>query len=626
MSGAGPPVILGAMTATPTAPPAFDPRAYCRTLTQRPGVYRMLDGRGTVIYVGKARNLKKRVSSYFNASRRLEPKTGAMVAQVVAIEVTATHTENEALILECNLIKELRPRYNVVLRDDKSYPYIHLSAGPYPRLSFHRGARSRPGRYFGPYSSAGATRETLHLLQKLFQVRPCRDSIFNNRSRPCLQHQIKRCSAPCVQLIGQEAYAADVAHAVMFLEGRSQEAIDGLVQRMEAASAALDFEQAARLRNQIWSLQRIQQRQYVSAGNGDVDVIACVAEHGVGCVQVFSIRGGHNLGNKAFFPEHTGDTDEAAILAAFLPQYYLAGQSDRVIPRRILLSHALAEVDWLAGVLSDRLGRSVSLQHEVRAERARWLDMALENARIALTQRLASRSGKNQRTGALAEALGLEAPLERIECFDISHTRGEATVASCVVFGPEGALKSDYRRFNIEGITPGDDYAAMQQALTRRYSRVQREEGRLPDLLLIDGGRGQVAEAQAVLESLQIDGVMVVGVAKGPSRKPGLETLVLVDDSDRPGLRLPGQALHLVQEVRDEAHRFAITGHRQRRARARRTSPLEDVPGIGARRRQALIQHFGGLQGVQRAGVEDLAKVPGINRALALKIYELFHE
>lgn len=611
-------------TAEARAP--FDPQGFCRTLTSRPGVYRMLDAGGTVLYVGKARNLRKRVTSYFLGAGRSDAKTRAMVAQVAGIEVTATHTENEALILESNLIKDLRPRYNVVLRDDKSYPYIHLTAGDWPRLAFHRGARSGKGRYFGPYSNAGATRETLNLLQKLFQVRPCSDSFFANRSRPCLQHQIRRCSAPCVGLVDAQTYAADVAHAVLFLEGRSQEAIDALVTRMEAASARLDFEQAARLRDQIHSLKRVQQRQYISAEGGDVDVIACVVEHGVGCVQVFSIRAGHNLGNKAYFPEHTDGIDAGDIIAAFLPQYYLTTATDRLPPAQVLVNALPEEADWLATTLTACAGRDVTIRQDVRGERARWVGMAEENARIALEQRLATRSGHATRLEALRVALGLEEPLERIECFDISHTQGEATTASCVVFGREGALKPEYRRFSIAGITPGDDYAAMHQTLERRYTRQRREDARLPDVILIDGGKGQVAQAAAVLDALQIAGCLVVGVAKGPSRRPGLETLILTDGSPRPWLQASSPALHLVQEIRDEAHRFAITGHRLRRDRTRSTSVLEELPGIGAKRRRALIQHFGGIRGVLGAGVEDLARVPGISRELALRIYARFHE
>ncbi len=603
----------------------FDSKAFLKTLTSRPGVYRMLDAEGTVIYVGKAKNLKNRVSSYFR-SQGLAPKTQALVANICNIEVTVTHTENEALLLENNLIKQLRPRYNILLRDDKSYPYLYLSDDKFPRLGFHRGKRGKRGRYFGPYPSASAVRESLNLLQKLFPVRQCEEHFFRNRSRPCLQYQIKRCSAPCVELISREAYAEDVRHAVMFLEGKDNAIIDELVGRMEQASASLEFEQAALYRDQIANLRRVQERQYVMGEGGDLDVVAARVRNGIGCVQVFFIRGGRNLGNKSYFPAHTAESDEADLLQAFLPQYYLAeGRSGSALPGEIIISHKLPEQELLQQVLTEKAGRKLALSHSVRGDRARWLELALTNAEQALSSHLAAKANIYARFVALQEAFALEEMPQRLECFDISHTMGEATVASCVVFDTNGALKSDYRRFNIEGITPGDDYAAMHQALTRRFKRLKEGEGKFPDILLIDGGKGQLAQAEEVMEELQVAGVMLIGVAKGPERRPGLEQLILSGQSQPTILPADSPALHLVQQVRDEAHRFAITGHRQRRAKARRSSVLEGIPGLGPKRRQLLLKQFGGLQEVARAGVEDLIKIKGISRQLAQSIYDTFH-
>lgn len=607
--------------------PGFDGKAFVRDLTGKPGVYRMLDAGGEVIYVGKARNLKQRVSSYFRPREQHGPKTRAMVAQIAAIEVSVTHTESEALILECNLIKELRPRYNILLRDDKSYPYIYLSSDQeFPRLSFHRGARRGQGRYFGPYPGAGAVRESLNLLQKVFRIRQCEDSFYRSRSRPCLQYQIGRCTAPCVGLIEAEAYARDVADAVLFLESRSQEVIDNLIARMQVAAGDLDYERAAHIRDQIYSLKRVQERQHVSGHKGDMDIITACLRQGSGCVGVAYVRGGQSLGNKIFFPAHTRDADLGELLSTFMAQYYLSGYHDRQIPALILVNTAIPEPGLLCEVLSSQAGRKVRIQQRPRGEKARWLELALRNTELALQRQLADSAGSRKRMLALQGALGLEEPIQRIECFDISHTQGEATVASCVVFDADGARKSDYRRFNIRDITPGDDYAAMHQALERRYTRVRKEEGVLPDVLLIDGGAGQVEQARRVVTDLQIETVKIVGVAKGPSRKPGLETLVLSSGGNEFRLPPDDPALLLIQQVRDEAHRFAITGHRQRRGRARRVSTLEQIAGIGAKRRQHLLQHFGGLQGVSRAGVEDLLRAPGISRQLAQRIYDVFHD
>ncbi|MGB5178616.1 MAG: excinuclease ABC subunit UvrC [Gammaproteobacteria bacterium] len=599
----------------------FDPRAFLKTLTTRPGVYRMLDDEGKVLYVGKAGNLRKRVSSYFRRTG-LSAKTCVLVDQIVDIEVTVTHTEVEALLLESNLIKQFRPRYNVLLRDDKSYPYIYLSSQQdFPRLCMHRGARRKKGRYFGPFPSASSVRESLHLLQKLFRVRQCEDSFFANRSRPCLQYQIKRCTAPCVGLTGKEQYAADVAHTVMFLEGRSSQVVDSLVKDMEAASVAQDFEQAAVYRDQIASLRRVQEKQYISNERGDVDIVACLTDKGSACVQVFYVRGGRNLGNAVFFPKVPLETAEPDVLAAFLPQYYLG----KDVPSELLLSHALEGGDVIAEVLSAHAGHRVALCSNVRGDRARWIKMALNNAGLALTAHINTRKGFSGRLQSLTAALGLDEIPERIECFDISHTSGESTVASCVVFGLEGPLKSDYRRFNIRDIQAGDDYGAMEQALTRRYTRLQKGEGKLPDILFIDGGKGQVSSACKALDELQITEVRIIGVAKGPGRKPGLETLHIAGRSDAVTLMADSPALHLIQQVRDEAHRFAITGHRQRRAKTRSTSPLEQIPGVGPKRRQQLLQQLGGLREVARAGVDDLASIKGIDRRLAQQIYDTFH-
>jgi excinuclease ABC subunit C len=604
---------------------AFDSESFLKTLTHKPGVYRMLDARGAVLYVGKARNLKNRVSSYFH-NKDKNPKTRSMVAQVADIQVTITHTEGEALLLENNLIKELKPRYNILLRDDKSYPYIYLDdTHDFPRLSFHRGAKKTVGEYFGPYPSAGAVRESLNLLQKVFRIRQCEDSFFNNRSRPCLQYQINRCTAPCTGLISREEYAEDLRHAVMFLKGKSNVIVEELVENMEKASQAMQYEKAAQYRDQIVSLKRVQEKQYVSSEHGNIDVIAGVTKNAAACIQVFFIRDGRNLGNKFYYPKQTRDAEVPEILNAFIPQYYLSHNSSRFIPPEIIVNTELPDEHLLQQVLTERAGVNVTISHRIRGDRARWIAMAENNARTVLDNQLASQASLLQRFETLQDVLDLENTPQRLECFDISHTMGEATVASCVVMETQGLQKNDYRRFNIEGITPGDDYAAMQQALTRRYTRLKKGEGKLPDILFIDGGKGQVSEALAVLEELQVTDVLVVGIAKGPERKPGLETLFVGSINKVVTLPSDSPALHLIQQVRDEAHRFAITGHRQRRAKARNVSILEEIDGLGPKRRQALLKQFGGLQGIQRAGIEDLASVNGISKAMAQKIYDTFH-
>ena len=599
---------------------AFDSVAFLKTLTNRPGVYRMIDASNTVLYVGKAKNLKKRVSSYFRASG-LSSKNRVMVSQIANIEITVTHTENEALILENNLIKELMPRYNILLRDDKTYPYLFISDDPFPRIGLHRGAKRKAGRYFGPYPSAGAVRESLHLLQKLFPVRQCDDSYYQNRSRPCLQYQIKRCTAPCVGLVSKEDYQRDIEHTILFLEGKNQQVLDDLSEQMAMASAGLEFEEAAIIRDKVASLRRVQERQYITSEQGDLDVLAAIVRDGITVVEVSFIRGGRSLGSKSYFPKGSGNSSEEELLAAFIPQYYLG----KNVPSEILVSHNFDDMALLQEVLKSESKHRVVIRRPQRGNSVRWMKMALTNAEISLVQRLSSRSNFLKRFEALQEALNLEEMPKRIECFDISHTSGEKTVASCVVFGLEGAIKSDYRKFNIEGITGGDDYAAMNQALSRRFLRLQKGEGKRPDLLLIDGGKGQLTEAISVMTELQLD-IDILGIAKGPARKPGEETLFLVGQAGEVNLSADSPALHLLQQVRDEAHRFAITGHRQRRAKVRNTSPLEAVEGMGPKRRQKLLQQFGGLQEVQRAGVEDIASVEGISQSLAQKIYDAFHD
>ncbi len=601
---------------------SFDASAFVAQLTTLPGVYQMRDVHGELLYVGKARNLKNRVSSYFRGHHP-SAKTRRLVQLIASIDVTITHTEGEALLLESTLIKRHQPRFNVLLRDNKGYPYIQLTSGNFPRLRFYRGAKRSAGRYFGPYPSTAAVRETLEHLQKAFKLRLCEDSVFRNRSRPCLQHQMKRCSAACTQLISTENYQQDVANAVAFLEGKSSIVINDLVARMEVASANLAFEEAARLRDQIAQLRRIQERQYVSReGQGEVDVVAAELTADTACVQVFYFRDGQLLGNKAFFPTIPEGADLDELLTAFLSQYY----AQHPIPHQIIVDRPLSEAALLTAAFSDRRGRKIELLSQVRGERAKWQEMAARNASLALKTQLATRSGLRQRLSALQQVLDLPNIPQRIECFDISHTLGEATIAACVVFNQEGPQKSDYRRYNIQNIVPGDDYAAMHQALTRRFTRALNEQTSLPDLLLIDGGLGQLNQAVTVLNDLQISTIFVVGVAKGAERIVGRELLHLPHQAVPIELGSDHPALHLIQQVRDEAHRFAITGHRQRRAKTRNESPLEGIEGIGPKRRQQLLKQFGGLQGLKRAGIEDLASIRGINQALAQRIYDALHE
>lgn len=601
----------------------FDSSVFLETCSVRPGVYRMLDLAGRLLYVGKANNLKKRLASYFRKSG-LAPKTAALVARIARIETTITANETEALLLEQTLIKEWRPPYNILLRDDKSYPYVFLSDGEFPRLSLHRGTKKAKGRYFGPYPSAGAIRESLQLLQKTFQVRQCEDSYFVNRTRPCLQYQIKRCKGPCVGLVQADEYAEDVRRSVLFLEGRSNQLSGELVEAMEQASAQLDFERAAVLRDQAALLRRVQDQQSMEGGSGDVDIVAARINPGGACVHLVTVRAGRVLGSKNYFPQVGIEEDVAGVMLAFLAQYYL-GNQERELPAELIVNVQHEDFPVLLQALQTARGRQLSISCKVRGNRARWQQLAVTNAEQALNARLADRQHLAARFEALAEALRLEEIPQRLECFDISHSSGEATVASCVVFGPEGALKSDYRRYNIEGVTAGDDYAAMHQALTRRFSKLSEGEGKLPDILLVDGGKGQLAMARDVLEELSVPDLLLLGIAKGVTRKPGFELLYLNEAANEFTLPADSPALHLIQQVRDEAHRFAITGHRARRGKARRTSSLEEVPGVGPKRRRELLRHFGGLQELSRASVEEIAKAPGISKKLADLIYTVLH-
>jgi len=600
----------------------FDAESFLKSLSRRPGVYQMYGGGGELLYVGKARNLRARVSSYFRASG-LAAKTMAMVAKVRDIQVTVTDTETDALLLEHNLIKNNRPPYNILLRDDKSYPYIHLSADRYPRLALHRGSKRREGSYFGPYPGAGAVRDSLNFLQKVFQVRQCENSYFRNRSRPCLQHQIGRCTAPCVEAVSAAEYARQVERTVLFLKGNSRQLMGELADEMEAASRQLKFEKAAVLRDQLRQLQQVQVRQGIEGVAGDLDIVSASVEAGKACVQVLFVRTGRVLGSKTYFPPLKLDEAEADVIDAFLPQYYLEG--GREIPRELILSRAPEDMVNLRTVLAERAGHKVELKTRVRGSRAGWLQLAGRTARQNLQSHLSARQTSLERFQTLQDSLELPELPQRLECFDISHSAGEATVASCVVFDHNGPRKSDYRKFNIEGITPGDDYAAMRQALERRYRRLKTGEGVLPDIVLIDGGKGQVAQALSVLEDLQINDVEVLGVAKGASRKAGLETLVLGASGREMQLDGDNPGLHLIQHIRDEAHRFAVTGHRARRDKKRKGSVLERIPGVGAKRRRQLLRHFGGLQGIQRANPEELMKVAGINEKIARDIYEQLH-
>lgn len=595
----------------------FDGRAFARTLATRPGVYVMRDERGNVLYVGKARNLRRRVASYFDG-RDKGPRINLMIRKIAAVEVSLTRTEAEALLLENEWIKAHRPRFNINLRDDKSYPWIRLDTShDYPRIGFYRGSRKEPGQYFGPYSSAGAVRESLNQIYRLLGLRQCRDTVFANRTRPCLQYQINRCTAPCVGFISQSEYARDVQAATEFLKGRNSAVIEHLSERMRQASEALEFEKAAALRDHIQALQGVRSSQYVKATVESLDVIGLKVAGGQAAVQVVEFRHGRNVGGRCFFPSNLhGETDEAAILSAFLGQYY----AQRIAPAEIILSAEPAEAGLWEQALSERREARVRLRWRVRADRAQWLKLAETNAVDALRRRLAERDQIGRGLAELADLIDLASPPSHIECFDISHISGSQTVGSCVVFGEEGARRKNYRHFNIKGIEPGDDYAAMEQVLRRRYGRLLDDGADIPDLVVIDGGKGQAARARQVLEELGLDAIPVMGVAKGPGRRSGYETFILGDRQVRPGPHHP--ASHLIQQVRDEAHRFAIQAHRRRRQKSAQASPLERIPGVGPKRRQKLLEHFGGLQGLSRASVDELARLPGISRKLAERIAE----
>jgi excinuclease ABC subunit C len=600
---------------------AFDARAFVKRLPDRPGVYRMLDAAGKIVYVGKARSLRSRVASYFRADQ-LQPKVQALARAVAGIEVTVTNSDVEALLLEHNLIKSHRPRFNVTLRDDKSFPYVHLSAHEFPRLSFYRGSRKLPGRLFGPYPSASAVHETLNQLHKLFRLRSCKDTFFANRSRPCLEYQIGRCSAPCTGLIDADSYARDVESAVMVLDGRARDATARLGAEMDRAAEGLDFERAAMLRDQLAALTDVQARQVVTRARAgaDTDVIAVAESGGEFCVALMFVRGGQVLGTSTFHPR-APISEAPEVLGAFVTQHYL----ERDAPPRIYLSHAIEDADTISASLTARSGRAVRIGVAQRGFPQRWVALALQNAANALRMREAAQAGLAEQFEDLGTFLGLAAPPARIECFDVSHTQGEATNASCVVLGPDGPVKAEYRRYNIEGVEHGDDYGALRQALLRRYRRRKQEESPLPDVLLIDGGRGQLEQALSVLHELEISIPVVAAVAKGADRRAGQERIFLAGREGASILPPDSKALHLIQRARDEAHRFAISGHRRKRARSRQTSMLEAIAGLGPARRRALLRHFGGLQGVLRAGVEDLGRAPGIGPALAQAIYEHLH-
>ena len=609
------------MSETAESAAKFAPKAYVDSLPARPGVYRMLDAAGEVLYVGKARNLKSRVASYFQPSN-VHPKVQALIAKTAGMEVTITNSDTEALLLEFNLIKRHRPRFNVVLRDDKSFPFVHLATNhEFPSLTFYRGSRKEPGRFFGPYPSAGAVRETLQRLQKLFRLRNCADGYFAHRSRPCLQYQIRRCTAPCVGLISKEQYQRDVDAAIKVLEGRNDEVYQDLASRMEEAAQRLQFEEAAKLRDQMASLKTVQAQQIVTADiHHDADVIAIAQASGEYCVALMFVRGGRSLGHATYFPK-APFAEPAEVLAAFVSQYYL----EREAPAEIIVEHDFEEAALLESTLAARASHKVRIASAVRGIRASWLEMMRGNAGQSLQMRGLARASIESALEDIREALNLDDVPHRIECFDISHTGGTDTVASCVVFGVEGPLKGDYRRFNIAGIEPGDDYAAMHQALTRRYKRVRDGEYSAPDLLLIDGGKGQLAQAAAVLEELGVAGITLVGVAKGADRRPGQEQLFLLGRETPTILPADSHALHLIQRVRDEAHRFAIAGHRRKRAKRHSQSILETIPGLGPVKRRELLKQFGGLQGILRAGIDDFVRVRGFGRELAELIYEHLH-
>lgn len=598
----------------------FDPKPILKTLPNLPGVYRMINVADEVIYVGKAKDLKKRVSSYFNKNLP-SPRTRMMVSNVVKIETTVTRSEAEALLLENNLIKGLMPRYNVLFRDDKTYPYITLTGDEFSRLAFHRGTQRKGSQYFGPFPNAVAVRESIQLLQKVFKLRTCENTVFANRSRPCLQHQIERCTAPCVGFISADNYRNDVHQAAMFLQGKTTEVMDALAEQMNTSAAKQEYELAVVYRDRIQALRQVQAKQFVSDFNvSDADVIACAELQGQHCINLVMIRGGRHLGDRSYMPKNTdGETLENSV-EAFIAQHYMAQNTPPLIVTGVKIETAVLEE-----VLSEQAGRKVKINTNPIGDKRVWLKMAQTNAELALGQRAATSANQTAKLLALREALRLPDTAERMECFDISHTMGEATVASCVVFDRGDMQNSEYRRYNITGITPGDDYAAMRDVLTRRYKKVAAGEGKRPDLIFIDGGKGQLGVAIEVMAEVGLEDILMVGIAKGEDRKPGLETMIFSDTGEMINLEKDNKGLHLLQQIRDEAHRFAITGHRAKRAKARLHSSLEDIEGIGAKRRKALLTRFGGLDGVKSASIDEIANVEGISRALAEKIYDELH-
>jgi excinuclease ABC subunit C len=594
-------------------------------LSHHPGVYQMLGEKGEVLYVGKAKDLKKRISSYFS-SRVKDAKTLSLVANIKDIDFTITHSENEAVLLECNLIKKHRPRYNILLRDDKSYPYIFISQHAYPRIDIYRGPRKKNGWYFGPYPHSLAVRETISLLQKIFLIRTCRDTYFDARTRPCLLYQIGRCSGPCVNLIDENDYQRNVQLAILFLQGKSDQVIHELQEKMEAAANAKDYEAAALYRDQIARLRQIQEKQYINTDEGHADVIGYAMQSGAACLQLLSVRGGKIEGGRSYFPRLPAHASQEEIISAFLTQHYLSDASHvESIPKTIIIEIVLPEQTLIQNVLAQQAGRKVEIIKPVRGEKKKWLDMATLSAKQSLAAHLFNKSNMNERALALQQALGLDHLPGRIECFDISHSMGEATVASCVVFDANGPLKNEYRRFNIKDITQGDDVAAMHQVLLRRFSRLKKEEVVLPDIVFIDGGPTQLSAAKKVMAELNLHEIFLVGISKGPGRKPGFESLHLEGEQPK-HLPADSHALHFIQQIRDEAHRFAITGHRQQRDKARRHSSLENIPGIGAKRRRDLLRYFGGIQGIAHASLDELTKVSGISRSLAERIFAAFHD
>jgi len=598
----------------------FDPKPLLKNLPNLPGVYRMINATDEVIYVGKAKDLKKRVSSYFNKNLP-SPRTRMMVSHIVKIETTVTHNEAEALLLENNLIKGLMPRYNVLFRDDKSYPYIVLTGDESSRLAFHRGTQRKGNQYFGPFPNSTAVRESIQLLQKVFKLRTCENTVFANRSRPCLQHQIERCTAPCVGLISAEDYNNDVHQAAMFLQGKTNEVVDALGTRMNIAAANQEYEMAVVFRDRMQALRQVQAKQFVSDFNvSDADVIACAELQGQHCLNLVMIRGGRHLGDRSYMPKNSdGETLETSV-EAFLAQHYVAQNTPPLIVVGVKV-----ETSVLEDVLSEQAGRKVKINTNPIGDKRVWLKMAQTNAELALGQRAATSANQTAKLVALREALHLPSNTERIECFDISHTMGEATVGSCVVFDRGDMQNSEYRRYNVTGITPGDDYAAMRNVLTRRYKKVAAGEGIRPDLIFIDGGKGQLGIAVEVMVELELDDILLIGIAKGEERRPGLETMIFSDTGEMLNLEKSNKGLHLLQQIRDEAHRFAITGHRAKRAKARLHSSLEDIEGIGAKRRKALLTRFGGLDGVKGASIDEIAQVEGISQGLAEKIYGELH-